>query len=65
MSINRRRALGAAAAATAAGPELLNVLAEQRGGRAFAVGNLADLPDVAAKIGIELLVPSQAMRSKP
>ena len=38
----------------AAGPELLNVLAEQTGGRAFAVGNLADLPDVAAKIGIEL-----------
>ena len=38
----------------AAGPELLNVLAERTGGRAFAVGNLADLPDVAAKIGIEL-----------
>jgi VWFA-related protein len=38
----------------AGGPELLNVLAEQTGGRAFAVGNLADLPDVAAKIGIEL-----------
>ena len=38
----------------AAGPELLNVLAEQTGGRAFAVGNLADLPDVAAKIGTEL-----------
>ena len=36
------------------GPELLNVLAEQTGGRAFAVGNLAELPDVAAKIGIEL-----------
>ena len=38
----------------AAGPELLNTLAEQTGGRAFAIENLADLPDVAAKIGIEL-----------
>src|SRR5712692_4977930 len=38
----------------AAGPELLHVLAEQTGGRAFAVDNLAELPDVAAKIGIEL-----------
>jgi VWFA-related protein len=38
----------------AAGPELLNTLAEQTGGRAFAIENLAALPDVAAKIGIEL-----------
>jgi Ca-activated chloride channel family protein len=36
------------------GPGLLNELAEQTGGRAFAVDNLAELPDVAAKIGIEL-----------
>jgi Ca-activated chloride channel family protein len=38
----------------AAGPELLNTLAEQTGGRAFTIENLAELPDVAAKIGIEL-----------
>jgi Ca-activated chloride channel homolog len=38
----------------ATGPELLRVLAEQTGGRAFAVDNLAELPDVAAKIGVEL-----------
>ena len=38
----------------AEGPELLNTLAEQTGGRAFAIENLAELPDVAAKIGIEL-----------
>ena len=37
-----------------AGPGLLNEVAEQTGGRAFDVENLADLPDVAAKIGIEL-----------
>ena len=37
-----------------AGPELLKVLAEQTGGRAFAIDNLAELPDVAAKIGVEL-----------
>ena len=36
------------------GPGLLNELAEQTGGRAFSVENLAELPDVAAKIGIEL-----------
>jgi Ca-activated chloride channel homolog len=35
-------------------PRLLSVLAEQAGGRHFAVDNLADLPEVAAKIGIEL-----------
>jgi Ca-activated chloride channel family protein len=36
------------------GPGLLTDLAEQTGGRNFAVENLADLPDVAAKIGLEL-----------
>jgi VWFA-related protein len=36
------------------GPELLHELAEQTGGKAFVVANLAELPDVAAKIGIEL-----------
>ena len=29
-------------------------MTEQTGGRHFAVDNLAELPDVAAKIGIEL-----------
>ncbi len=29
-------------------------ISEQTGGRAFAVGNLNELPDIAAKIGIEL-----------
>ncbi len=37
-----------------AGPGLLNEVAEQTGGRAFPVENLNELPDVAAKIGIEL-----------
>jgi Ca-activated chloride channel homolog len=36
------------------GPGLLTDLAEQTGGRHFAVENLADLPDTAAKIGLEL-----------
>src|SRR6266852_3522369 len=36
------------------GPGLLNEIAEQTGGRYFAADNLADLPDVAAKIGLEL-----------
>jgi Ca-activated chloride channel family protein len=36
------------------GPGLLSELAEQTGGRHFAVENLADLPDIAAKIGLEL-----------
>jgi VWFA-related protein len=36
------------------GPGLLNTIAEQTGGRAYAVENLAELPDVAAKIGMEL-----------
>jgi Ca-activated chloride channel family protein len=38
----------------AAGPSLLNELAEQTGGRAYPVENVAELPDIAAKIGIEL-----------
>jgi len=37
-----------------AGPSLLTELAEQTGGRHFPVENLNDLPDIAAKIGIEL-----------
>ncbi len=37
-----------------AGPSLLGELAEQTGGRHFPVDNLSELPDVAAKIGIEL-----------
>jgi Ca-activated chloride channel family protein len=36
------------------GPALLGEMTEQTGGRHFAVDNLAELPDVAAKIGIEL-----------
>jgi len=36
------------------GPQLLNDLAEQTGGKHFAVENVNELPDVAAKIGIEL-----------
>ncbi len=36
------------------GPGLLSEIAEQTGGRHFSVDNLAELPDVAAKIGIEL-----------
>lgn len=38
----------------AAGPGLLNELAEQTGGREYAVENIAELPDIAAKIGVEL-----------
>jgi Ca-activated chloride channel family protein len=37
-----------------AGPDLLRELAGRTGGRSFEVGNLAELPDVAAKIAIEL-----------
>jgi Ca-activated chloride channel family protein len=36
------------------GPTLLNELTELTGGRSFAVENLSDLPDIAAKIGAEL-----------
>jgi Ca-activated chloride channel family protein len=38
----------------ASGPGLLNELAEQTGGRQYAVDNVAELPDIAAKIGVEL-----------
>lgn len=37
-----------------AGPGMLNDLAEMTGGRHFPVENLNDLPDIAAKIGLEL-----------
>ncbi len=37
-----------------AGPGLLTELSEQTGGRHFPVENLNELPDIAAKIGIEL-----------
>jgi VWFA-related protein len=37
-----------------AGPGLLNDVAEQTGGRQYYVENLNELPDIAAKIGIEL-----------
>jgi Ca-activated chloride channel family protein len=36
------------------GPALLTEVTELTGGRAFAVENLNDLPDIAAKIGMEL-----------
>jgi Ca-activated chloride channel family protein len=36
------------------GPSLLGELTELTGGRAFSVENLNDLPDIAAKIGMEL-----------
>lgn len=36
------------------GPSLLGELTELTGGRAFSVDNLNDLPDIAAKIGMEL-----------
>ena len=36
------------------GPNLLTEIAEQTGGRQFPVENLNELPDVAARIGIEL-----------
>ncbi len=38
----------------AAGPGLLTDIAEATGGRQFAVQNASELPDIAAKIGIEL-----------
>ncbi len=37
-----------------AGPGLLSEIAAQTGGRHFPVENLSELPDIAAKIGIEL-----------
>jgi Ca-activated chloride channel family protein len=36
------------------GPSLLSELAEMTGGRVFPVSSLGDLPDIAAKIGMEL-----------
>jgi Ca-activated chloride channel homolog len=36
------------------GPSLLSELTELTGGRAFTVENINDLPDIAAKIGVEL-----------
>jgi Ca-activated chloride channel family protein len=36
------------------GPELLNDLSRETGGRLFEVDNLGDLPDVASKIGLAL-----------
>ena len=45
---------GRATPEEAAGPSLLNELAEQTGGREYAVENVAELPDIAAKIGVEL-----------
>jgi VWFA-related protein len=36
------------------GPDLLDELSRQTGGKAFVAANLAELPDIAAKIGIEL-----------
>ncbi len=36
------------------GPSLLTEITDMTGGRAFAVDNLNDLPDIAAKIGMEL-----------
>jgi hypothetical protein len=37
-----------------AGPGLLTDMAEDTGGRHFAIDNLNELPDVAAKVGVEL-----------
>jgi VWFA-related protein len=36
------------------GPALLNEISEQTGGREYQVDNLNELPDIAAKIGVEL-----------
>jgi VWFA-related protein len=36
------------------GPGMLTELSEQTGGRHFPIDNIAELPDVAAKIGVEL-----------
>jgi len=37
-----------------AGPRLLNEITEASGGRLFTVGNVNDLPEIAARIGVEL-----------
>jgi len=36
------------------GPSLLSEITEMTGGRVFPVGNIGELPDIAAKIGMEL-----------
>jgi VWFA-related protein len=36
------------------GPGLMSEIAEQTGGRQYTVENLNELPDMAAKIGVEL-----------
>lgn len=36
------------------GPSLLSEMTEMTGGRTFPVGNISELPDIAAKIGMEL-----------
>jgi len=36
------------------GPSLLTEMTEMTGGRVFPVGNISELPDIAAKIGMEL-----------
>ena len=36
------------------GPSMLSEMTEMTGGRVFPVGNLGELPDIAAKIGMEL-----------
>ena len=36
------------------GPSLLSEMTDMTGGRVFPVGNLSELPDIAAKIGMEL-----------
>jgi hypothetical protein len=46
------------------GPSLLSELAEQTGGRHFPVENVNELPDVAAKIGIELRINTCLILSK-
>lgn len=46
--------LGAGSMEERMGPGLLTDMAEQTGGRHFAIGNLGELPDVAEKIGLEL-----------
>ena len=40
------------------GPGLLTGVAEQSGGRYFAIEHLADVPDVVAKLGVDLRAPA-------
>ena len=53
-NLRTRRARAAARWKRATGPALLTELAEQTGGRQYQVENLSELPDIAAKIGVEL-----------